>query len=117
MKEKTKQPLLKDPEAVRNLESQKYVSRNLQDAVDNRSDVNVFEWFEDNVIQKKASVEFRKDNGKDSAIIKMADPKIGKEEIVYSTSDETEVARLRLISEGKTVAIDVDEANKEKLRG
>jgi hypothetical protein len=118
-KEKSISLLSKDPNAVRSLESQRYISRDLQDAADS-SEINAYEWFEDSVIQKRASVEFRKDNGKDSAVIKMKtlDPETGKEKegIVYSTSDETEISRLKSISEGKTVIIDVDESGAEKQR-
>lgn len=108
-KERIKQSISENHDSVRELESQKYSGRDLKDAIES-GPVNTYEWFEDNVILKKAFVELKKDEtGKDSATIRMKNPDTNKDEAVYYTTDETEVARLKEISEGGTVIVDETE--------
>ena len=112
-REKIKKPISEDLDAVRNLESQRYSSRNFQGAIESGPSV-AYEWFEDNVIQKKASVEFKKDGaGRDSATIRMKNLDTNKEEMVYYTTDETEVARLKAISEGRPILVEVPEEDSD----
>ncbi len=94
-------------DSTRKLESSKYVFRSPQNALES-SDHIAYEWLEDSIIRKMASVEIKRDgNGRDSATIKMKNPDTNKEEIVYYTADEAEIARLREISEGKTLTLEI----------
>ncbi len=113
MKKEKPVPLSKDLDSTRKLESLRYVFRDPQNALESGDHIT-YEWLEDSVIQKKASVEIGKDAaGKDTATIKMVNPKTKKEEGVYYTDDETEVARLKGISEGKTLIIEVPKEKPE----
>ena len=106
-KEKQKPiPLSKDSDAVKKLESSRLVFRSPQNALESGDSV-AYEWLEDNVIRKEASVKFGKDaTGKDTATIKMINPETKEGRDVYYTANETEVARLKKISKGETVVID-----------
>ena len=108
--------LFKDPDAIRKLESLKYVFRGPQNPTESGDHIT-YEWLEDSVIRKKASVEIGKDpTGKDSATIKMINRETKKEETIYYTADEDEVARLRGLSEGKTLVLEVsDKTLKNKI--
>ncbi len=106
-------PLSKDPDAIRKLESLRYVFRSPQNALES-DERTAYEWLEDSVIRKITSVEIKKDEaGKDSATIKMKNPDTNKKEVVYYTTDETEIARLKDISEGKTVIVEVPQEDSE----
>ncbi len=106
MKKEKQLPLSQNPDAVKKLESLKFLFRDRENALES-SDSVAYEWLEDSVIRKMASVDFGKDEtGKDTATIKMVNPKTEKEEVVYHTADETEVASLKRISEGKTLVIE-----------
>ena len=109
MKKEKSVPLSQDLDAIRKLESLRFVFRGPQNALENGDHIT-YEWLEDSVIRKRASVEIKKDEaGRDSATIKMKNHDTNKEEVVYYTIDETEVTRLKSISEGKMVVIDETE--------
>ena len=103
MKKEKMEPITHNPDAIRKLESLRYVFRGPQN-VDESGDQVTYEWLEDSVIREKASVVFGKDDtGKDTATIKMVNPKTEKEESVYYTTDQNQVKSLKIISEGKTL--------------
>ena len=107
MKKEKQIPILKDSDVVRKLESSKYNFRGPQNTLEGDGDAT-YEWVEDSVIRKRASAKFGKDDtGKDTATIQMIDPETKEKKTVYFTSDETEVSRLKDISEGRGIRIDV----------
>ena len=113
MKKEKSVPLSKDLEAIRRLESLKYVFRGPQNPVESGDHVT-YEWLEDSVIRKMASVDFGKDaTGKDTATIKMVNPKTKNNEVVYYTADENQVASLKRISENKPLIIEAQEKSSE----
>lgn len=117
MKKEKSAPLSKHPDTIRKLESLKYVFRGQQNPIESGDDVT-YEWLEDSVIRKNASVEFGKDTlGKDTAIIKMTSPGIKKEKTVYYTSDENQVASLKRISEGKTLVLEIPDKTSNNKSG
>ncbi len=99
-------PLSNNLNAIRKLESSHFIFRDRQNALESSAS-NTYEWFEDCLIRGMASVEFGKDTtGKDTAKIKTIDPETKDKQDIYYTTDEIEVARLKIISEGKTLIID-----------
>lgn len=109
MKKEKSTPLSKDVDAVRELESLRYVFRDPQSALESNENT-AYEWLEDSVIRKMASVHFGKDEtGKDTATIKMIDPKTKNNETVYYTTDENQIASLKRILENKPLVIEVQE--------
>ncbi len=107
MKKEKLSPISQYPASVKQLESLKFVFRGRQDDLE---DGNTYEWLGDRVIRKTASVIFGKDAvGKDTATIKMQNPETNKEEVVYYTADEIQVARLKGLSENRTIKLDFSE--------
>ena len=115
MKREKLTPLTQDHDAVRKLESTKLNFRSAENAIES-SDHVTYEWLEDSVIRKTAFVKFGKDGtGKNTATIKLIDPKTKEKKTVYFTANEAEVSRLKDISEGKGVVLEVeDETSKDK---
>lgn len=115
MKKEKTASLSKDTNATRILESSKLVFRSPQNAFESGDHIT-YEWLEDSVIRGMASVEFGKNEiGKDTATIKLIDPKTKEKKTIYFTADENEVSRLKDISEGKGIMLDVqDETLKDK---
>ena len=104
-------PPFQNPDAVRETESSKYFFRNRANAFASGDHI-AYEWLEDSVIRKMASVEFGRDEtGKETATIKMINPKTKKEETVYYTTDETQVVALKGISEGRILEVEISEKN------
>ena len=109
MKEKIKLNTPLNTDDVRHIESQHYSSRSFKSAIESGLN-NTYEWFEDQVIQKKASAEIGTDEtGSESATIKMLSPTSNKEEVVYYTTNFTEVMRIQALLEGKRLIIDKTE--------
>ena len=112
MKKEKLTPLSQDTDYVKQLESLKFVFRGRQNEFEGD---NTYEWLEDSVIRKVASVVFGKDAlGKDTATIKMENPDTHKEEAVYYTTNEIQVARLKGLSEGRTITVDLSEQDVEE---
>ncbi len=108
IEDKNNTPL--DPKSIRKIESQHYHSRDFDSSVES-GDENTYEWFEDEVIKKNASVELGLDAmGLESATIKVLieypDLTTTKKEVVYYTTDQEEIARIKTILEGKTIIVD-----------
>ena len=110
-KEKIEQPL-NSPDLAKKLESSKFVYRGFESAVSS-GEATTYEWFEDNVIQKRASAEIGRDEaGEETATIKMFSQTTGRKEDVYYTTDEGEIKRLKLILEGKPVEVYISKSDR-----
>lgn len=113
MKKEKTALLSKDPEAIKKLESLKYVFLGPQNPIESGDHV-AYEWLEDSVVRGKASVDFGKDaTSQDTATIKMVNMETKKEETVYYTADKSQVASLKRISEGKTLVLEVPDKTPE----
>ncbi|MBI2062277.1 MAG: hypothetical protein HYT64_01105 [Candidatus Yanofskybacteria bacterium] len=111
MQKEKPSPISRDQEAVKKLESSKYVFRSPKNAFGSGEHV-AYEWVEDSVIRKIASVEFGKDEtGKDTATVKMVNPKTKNKEAIYYTTDKNQVENLKGISEGKIVEVEITDEN------
>ncbi len=94
-----------DTQSTEEIESQHYVSRSLEEAAEIGFE-QTYEWFEDMVIQKRATVDFKtEESGFESATIKLKDPKGDRKETYY-TSDPEEIERLKALEQGSGITIE-----------
>mgnify|MGYP001587121639 FL=1 len=92
-------------QSTQEIEGQHYVSRSLEEAAEIGFE-KTYEWFEDMVIRKNASVDFKtREDGHESATIKLKGPQ-GDHRGTYYTSDPGEINRLKTLQKGKTVIIE-----------
>ncbi|MBI4158330.1 MAG: hypothetical protein HY505_01780 [Candidatus Yanofskybacteria bacterium] len=102
------------PDSVRNLESSKFTFRDLKSAIEDGGQT-AFRWVEDSIIMKMSIVRFKKDAlGKEAATVNILNPETQKEETIYYTVEESEVARFKSILRGEVVLNDLSEENPEK---
>ena len=95
------------PDSIKNLESSRFLFRDFKSAVEAGGAV-AFGWIEDSIITKMSRVEFGKDKlGEETATVKTVNPDTQKEEIIYYTTEEGEVARFKSILRGEVVTNDL----------
>ena len=99
---------------TRELESSKFVERNLEEAAEG-GEISTYEWFEDLVIKQEAKVKFGTNESEvNYANILKTNPDTLKDEVVYYTTQEVEVNRLKALQEGKTIIVDGSEVSEEE---
>ena len=101
-------------QTIKDLESTRLTRRSYEN-VPETDEEKVYEWVEDALITGKdigISVDFKKtEDGYDSATVirKSPNKSEGADEIIYYTTQEVEVNRLKALSEGKTIIVEIPE--------